>query len=106
MPMLNNFTTRSIFLAALAASAFACGDDAKLNSPADAKVTNNPDAPNPDAAPPDAAPVATVAGTLAVTDVTVIDPAAAAVGGISGGSINFTFSDLTHDGGMVVSGTT
>ena len=108
MSMINNTSTRSIFLAALAASftLAACGDDAKQNTPADAKVTPNPDAPNPDAAPPDAAPVATVAGTLAITDVTVSDPSAAAVGGISGGSINITFSDLTKDGGMVVSGTT
>ena len=107
MSMLNNFSTRTIILAALAASALAaCGDDAKVPGSTDAKPS--PDAPNPDAGNPDAAPVATVAGTLAVTDVSVIDPFVVAniPGGITGGSINFTFSDLTMNGGMVVSGTT
>ncbi|HTL84065.1 MAG TPA: hypothetical protein VL856_02715, partial [Acidimicrobiia bacterium] len=88
----------------------ACGDDATKGGPADAKIpvidapNNTPDG-SPDAMPPDAMPTAEVAGTIAVTDVTLVDPSAAGVGGVSGGAISITFSDLTKNGGTVVAGT-
>ncbi len=106
MLTLNTLSTRlPVLLAALAAGSLlvACGDDAKLAGPADAKVTNQPDA-KPEF---DAMPVATIAGTLAATDVVLLDSDALAVpGGISGGSFSFSFSDLTQGGGTVVAGTT
>jgi len=48
------------------------------------------------------APTATVSSTIAVTDVKVTDPAAAAVNGIYGGSISISFSALTMNGGEPV----
>src|SRR5262245_44136388 len=109
----HGFSTR--FLVALAtlalwASFAGCGDDAQTPTdaaPTDARLDAPPDAPA-DALPPDAAPdapQATVAGFLSVADVTLVDPAAAAVGGIRGGSINIGFRDLTTGGGTVVAGT-
>ncbi|HTJ41175.1 MAG TPA: hypothetical protein VL463_03740 [Kofleriaceae bacterium] len=112
MSMLNTFSRRMTVLTALAgASALAaCGDDATKGGPADAKIpvidapNNTPDG-SPDAMPPDAMPTAEVAGTVAVTDVTVLDSDSAAAGGIKGGAISITFSDLTMNGGTVLSGT-
>jgi hypothetical protein len=48
---------------------------------------------------------ASTEGSVSVADVTVVDPAAAAVGGVNGGLIGIAFRDLTTDGGTVVSGT-
>jgi hypothetical protein len=50
-------------------------------------------------------PFATRAGTIAIADVRVTTPGAAAVGGIRGGAIDIEFSDLTLGGGEVVFGT-
>lgn len=106
-----NVTTSTLFAALACAAVAGCGDDLKHNGPADAHqadANNTPDAPagTPDGMPDSMPAGATVAGTLAVTDVSVIDPSAAAVGGIRGGAINITFSDLTQGGGTVLSGTT
>jgi hypothetical protein len=59
-----------------------------------------------DAGSTDAPPVATVAGLVDVSDVTLIDPAAAAVGGIRGGVVSIGFSDLSDgNGGVALVGT-
>src|SRR5438270_11221413 len=97
---MNNFSTRLLVLlaASAAATAFAaCGDDAKpKGGPADAKLQGSADAAvdantTPDATPPDAMPTATVAGTIAMSDVKLLDPSTAALGGVSGGSILISF---------------
>jgi hypothetical protein len=111
MSMLKSYSIR-IALAALAAGGAlaACGDDAHKGGPADARP-GTADA-MVDAAPgtpdgmPDAMPGPTVGSTVAITDVTIADPEAAAVGGVNGGSISISFTDLTQGGGTVVSGTT
>lgn len=84
----------------------ACGDN--LDSGDD--DPDRPDAQVDMATMPDmevdmAQPVATRGGTIAVTDVAVTTPAAAGVGGIRGGAISISFSDLTMNGGEVVAGT-
>lgn len=113
MSMLNTFSTRFTVLVALAGGAAlaACGDDTKLHGAVDAKPQTF-DTPLIDASPPDAGvdamPTAQVAGTVAVTDVKLLDTdsMAAQFGGqLSGGSISMSFSDLTMNGGTVVAGT-
>src|SRR5688572_24477911 len=50
-------------------------------------------------------PFPTRTGTIAIADVAVTTPGAAAVGGIRGGSIDIEFSDLTQGGGEILYGT-
>jgi hypothetical protein len=108
MPKLNVSTTSTVFFALACAALAGCGDDITRGGTPDARHT---DAAPPDGAPdamPDAMPpTATVSGTLAVTDVTVLDTAAMnpPFNGIEGGAINITFSDLTQGGGQMVFGT-
>ncbi|HUQ07084.1 MAG TPA: hypothetical protein VM261_31550, partial [Kofleriaceae bacterium] len=65
----------------------------------DPDAAMNPDAPDTGMATP------TVGGTLAVFDATVVDPEAAAVGGVRGGTIRFSFNDFTMNGGTNIFGT-
>lgn len=95
-------------LAIGAAAAAGCGDNTTPGGPIDAPPDidgDTIDAEVPDAEVPDATPAATRGMTVAVSDVTVTTPGAAAVGGVRGGSISMTFSDLTTGGGEVLFGT-
>ncbi len=59
----------------------------------------------PDMEVPDADLTPTTTGTLAITDTTIVDPTAALAGGVRGGAIRMSFSDLTmpgHHGGLEV----
>jgi hypothetical protein len=98
-------TTSTLFAALACASVAACGDDITKGNPADARRA---DAAPIDGSPdgmPDAGPMSTVAGTFAVTDVSLLGADATAVGGIRGGSISFVLNDLTMNGGTVLAGT-
>jgi hypothetical protein len=97
---------RTTLLAVCVGSAItACGDNLTPGG-------SQTDAPSPDAMTdgtaidaPDASTAPTVGGTLAVFDAVLSDPSAAAVGGVGGGTIRFSFNDLTMNGGQVVFGT-
>ncbi|MCA9675085.1 MAG: hypothetical protein H6709_20765 [Kofleriaceae bacterium] len=80
----------------------ACGDDSSSGSP-DARRIDASD--TPDAEMIDAMPSATRAMTIAVTDVAITSPQAAAAG-LKGGVITIDFEDLTQGGGEVLYGTT
>jgi hypothetical protein len=94
--------TRLSTLLALGAgfAAAACGGN-NNNSAADARVA---DAPNAADAPPPDARVKVRSGTLAVTELSLTDPAVAQLG-LGGSSISFEIDDLTkNDGGMLAAG--
>lgn len=111
---IKRFSTRLITLAAALAaggSLAACGDDSTPKGAVDARRA---DASPPDGPTFDAAPVATVSSTIAITDVALVDPISllppsaqcpTCPGGIGGGSILMSFSDLTDAGGGTVVGT-
>lgn len=88
--------TRSLVIAtALAAAAAACGGGSSNPDSRVSDANKNADVGNPDAH------VKTRAGTLAVTDVKITDPAVASLA-IGGGAVSFEFDDLTmNDGGTV-----
>ncbi len=68
----------------------ACGDDGGTPANPDAAVEQPDGAPgDPDAAPPDP----TFGGTLSLAEVTVTNPEAAAVGGLSGANATISFTD-------------
>ena len=79
-----------------------CGDN---NTVDNTDAAGDIDALVIDAANIDASTLPTVGGTLAVFDATLTDPSAAALGGVRGGTIRFSFNDLTMNGGETVFGT-
>jgi hypothetical protein len=85
------------------------GDVPPSDSGADAAAADggaNDGGTGADAGSTDAPPTATVAGVIDLADVTLVDPAAAAVGGVQGGSIAIAFGDLTDgNGGVALVGT-
>ncbi len=93
---------RLVSLFCALAGAAACGDNLG-NGPAIDAATDGVDV-IPDART-DASTAPTVGGTLAVFDATLTHPLAAAVGGVRGGTIRYSFNDLTMAGGETIFGT-
>jgi hypothetical protein len=85
------------------ASLISCGDNLTPGSGDIDAADPNPDGGNTDA--PDASTAPTVGGTLAIFDAILTDPSAAAVGGVRGGTIRFSFNDFTMNGGETIFGT-
>src|SRR5688500_10010884 len=86
------------------ASILGCGDNLRPGGGGDPDGSTDPDGGNPDGSP-DASTAPTVGGTLAVFDAILTDPSTAAVQGVRGGTIRFSFNDFTMNGGETVFGT-
>jgi len=87
-----------------------CGDNILPGGDDTPDIDANPDIPDGPPIDDGVGPTATIAGTVAVTDVTLTHPGAVAAppsgaGGVRGGAISIVFSDLTENGGTTLFGT-
>ncbi len=98
MSMLKQISTRLTVALACSGALAACGDNIKDTNTGPPDAHSRPDAASIDSTPIDGPPTPTVGGTIALTDVTVLDAAGQALG-LSGGVVNISFSDLTMNGG-------
>jgi hypothetical protein len=98
---IKTISTRLTVLLGAGGLVVACGDNIKVGG--DDDVIPDADPTRPDVMPPTDPGIG---GTIAVTDVSVTTPEAAAVGGIRGGAISIAFSDLDTAGGEAIFGTT